>query len=111
MTHSTHDAIIEATRGEEAVIAFDSDHRENIQVCRQLAKLIAEREQDAVIAGCKASTSVVVWEGAKGIDDAVLASVRLRVLSVAEWSRTLTGKPLDEIKDLWAACSFAPVND
>lgn len=106
-----HDAIIEATRGEETVIAFDSDHRENIQVCRQLAKLIAEREQDAVIAGCKASTSVVVWEGTKGIDDAALANVRLRVLSVAEWSRTLTGKLLDEIKDVWAACSFAPVND
>src|SRR5918912_2030416 len=62
-----HQAIIEAARGEEAAIAFDSDHRQNAQVCRQLGKLIAERERDARLAGLETKTSVVVWEGAKGI--------------------------------------------
>jgi hypothetical protein len=103
-----HDALIEATRGEDAVIAFDSDHRANAQVCRQLAKLIAEREQDAVLAGHHANTSVVVWDKVKGIDDAVLANVHLRVVGVKEWSEALRGIPLEEVKGIWASLSYSP---
>jgi len=103
-----HDALIEATRGEDAVIAFDSDHRSNAQVCRQLAKLIAERERDGKLSGQQKNTSVVVWEGAKGIDDAVLANVHLRVVGVKEWSETLRGNPLEEVKGIWASLSYSP---
>jgi len=103
-----HDALIEATRGEDAAIAFDSDHRTNAQVCRQLAKLIAERERDAELSGQQKNTSVVLWEGAKGIDDAVLANVHLRVVGVKEWSETLRGKSLEEVQAVWAAHSYSP---
>ncbi|MCA1623390.1 MAG: DUF3854 domain-containing protein [Acidobacteria bacterium] len=103
-----HDALIEATRGEDAVIAFDSDHRTNAQVCRQLAKLIAERERDARLSGQQKNTNVVLWEGAKGIDDAVLANVHLRVVGVKEWSETLQGKPAEEVAGVWRQYNFVP---
>lgn len=103
-----HQAIIEATRGEEVAIAFDSDHRENVQVCRQLAKLIAEREQEAHLTGRKANTSIVIWDGAKGIDDAALQNLRLRVVSIEEWSLTLTDKSLEMINEIWKDYSFSP---
>lgn len=96
-----HDALIEATRGEDAVIAFDSDHRTNPQVCRQLAKLIAERERDTKLSGQQKNTSVVVWEGAKGIDDAVLANLHLRVIDISEWCGTLEGESLKNVKEVW----------
>jgi len=101
-----HDALIEATRDEDAVIAFDSDHRTNAQVCRQLAKLIAKRERDAKLSGQQKNTSVVLWEGAKGIDDAVQQNTHLRVISVVEWFKSLAGKSLEEVKDVWATFSF-----
>ncbi len=101
-----HNAIIEATRGQDVVIAFDNDYTQNAQVARQLAKLIAGREQDAVSAGHQTTTSIVIWDGPKGIDDAALANVNLRVISVAEWIGTLIGKPLEEVKDVWSALSF-----
>ena len=103
-----HQAIIEATRGEDIAIAFDSDHRENVQVCRQLAKLIAEREQEAHLTGHKTNTSIVVWGGAKGIDDAALQNVRLRVISIEEWSLTLTDKSVETINEMWKGYSFSP---
>ncbi len=106
-----HAEIVRALRGCDAVIGFDSDHRENAQVCRQIGKLIAEREQDSLLNGQKNNTSVVVWEGAKGIDDAVRMNLRLRVLKVVEWFKTLTGKPLMEINDVWAIASFTPSVD
>ena len=96
-----HDALIEATRGEDAVIAFDSDHRTNTQVCRQLAKLIAERECDARLTGQQKNTSVVSWEGVKGIDDAVIANAHLRVIGIVEWLQSLTGKPAEEVAGVW----------
>ncbi len=103
-----HGELIAATRGQDVAIGFDIDHRQNEKVCRQLAKLIAEREQDGVAAGHPTTTSIVIWDGPKGIDDAALANVHLRVVSVAEWSQTLIGKPLEEVKEVWSALSFDP---
>jgi hypothetical protein len=103
-----HAEIVRAVRGCDALIGFDSDHRENAQVCRQLGKLIAEREQDARLTGHGTSTSIVVWDGAKGIDEAVRQNARLHVISIKEWYATLKGKPLEEVKDVWAALSFTP---
>lgn len=104
-----HAEIVRALRGCDAIIGFDSDHRENAQVCRQLARLIAEREQDALVTGQKNNTSIVIWDGAKGIDDAVRANLRLRVLGIAEWSQTLTGKSAEEVADVWRHRDFTPV--
>jgi Domain of unknown function (DUF3854) len=103
-----HQAIIEATRGEEVAIAFDSDHRQNAQVCRQLGKLIAERGRDARTTRRKANTSVVVWDGAKGVDEAALQNLSLRVICTAEWCATLKGPSLDEVREVWGKFSFAP---
>ena len=104
-----HDALIEAACGEDAVIAFDSGHRTNAQVCRQLGKLIAEREQDKLVHGAKNSTSIVVWEGEKGIDNAVLANVHLRVIEISKWFQTLTGKSAEAVTDVWRQYGFVPV--
>ncbi len=43
----SHAEIVEAARTYNALIAFDADHKTNPAVCRQLARLIAAREQDA----------------------------------------------------------------
>jgi Domain of unknown function (DUF3854) len=104
-----HQMIIEATRGEEVAIAFDSDHRQNAQVCRQLGKLIAEREQDAQLVGRETKTTVVVWDGEKGVDEAVLQNLSLRVISIGEWRATLEGKSLEEVKEVWADFSYHPM--
>jgi hypothetical protein len=106
-----HQAIIEATHGEEVAIAFDSDHRQNAQVCRQLGKLIAEREQEAQLAGLETKTNVVVWGGAKGVDEAVLQNLSLRVISISEWRETLEGKSLEEVKEVWEDFSYRPVTE
>lgn len=106
-----HLAIIEATRGEEIAIAFDSDHRQNAQVCRQLGKLIAERERDAHNTGLKANTNVVLWDDAKGIDDAALQNVRLRVVGIKEWSASLIGTALEAVNDVWSEFSFSPATE
>lgn len=103
-----HQSIIEATRGEEVAIAFDSDHRRNAQVCRQLGKLIAGRGQDARAAGREDKTSVVVWDGAKGVDEAALQNLSLRVVSPAEWYATLKAEPLEEVRGMWEEFSFDP---
>lgn len=101
-----HAEIVRALSGCDALIAFDSDHRQNAQVCRQLGKLVALREQDALINGHKINTSVVVWDGVKGIDEAALQNARLRVISIKDWYATLRGKPLEEAKEVWAVLLF-----
>ena len=106
-----HQAIIEATRGDEVAIAFDSDHRQNAQVCRQLGKLIAERDRDARLTGTETNTNVVVWDGVKGIDEAALQNLSLRVISIVEWCATLVGKALEEVKEVWAELSYIPVRE
>ena len=103
-----HAEIVRALSGCDALIGFDSDHRENAQVCRQLGKLIAEREMDARSNGQQNSTSVVIWEGAKGIDDAVLANLALRVIGIAEWALTL-GNLAETVADIWRQYEYAPV--
>lgn len=106
-----HTELIAATSGRDAIIAFDSDHHQNKNVCRQLAKLVAERAIDARRTKSNASTSIVVWEGAKGIDDAALANLHLRVIGVAEWFQNLTGKSAEEVADVWRQHDFVPISD
>jgi len=103
-----HSDIIAATSGQEVIIAFDSNHLQNRNVCRQLAKLITERAQDARAVGSNVSTSVVVWEGAKGVNDAVLANLHLRVVNIAAWFQNLTKESAEEVSDVWHNYGFAP---
>jgi hypothetical protein len=97
----SHTEIIEAARNYNALIAFDSDHKTNPAVCRQLARLIASREQDARSRNLSTTTRIVYWEGYKGIDDAAKANVMFTTISIPEWFSTLAGEPLEEVKKVW----------
>lgn len=98
----SHGEIVEAARTYNALIAFDSDHKTNPAVCRQLARLIAVREQDAASHNLSTSTRIVFWEGYKGIDDAAkAANVIFTTLSTPEWFAKLAGEPREEVKKVW----------
>lgn len=98
----SHAEIVEAARTYNALIAFDSDHKTNPAVCRQLARLIAAREQDAASHNLCTTTRIVFWEGYKGIDDAAKAEkATFTTLSIPEWFATLKGDPLDEVNKVW----------
>ncbi len=98
----SHTEIVEAARTYNALIAFDSDHKTNPAVCRQLARLIAAREQDAASRNLSTTTKIVSWQGYKGIDDAAKAtSVTFTTISIPEWFSTLAGEPLEEVKKVW----------
>ncbi|MGH9971942.1 MAG: hypothetical protein ACREBG_29695 [Pyrinomonadaceae bacterium] len=107
----SHEEIIEVARTYNALIAFDSDHKTNPAVCRQLARLIAAREQDAATRNLSTSTRIVYWEGYKGIDDAAkAANVAFSTISIAEWFSTLAGDPLEEVKKVWNETRYQPTS-
>jgi hypothetical protein len=102
--------LITATRGQDALIGFDIDHRSNPSVCGQLAALIAERARDAEFHRiATATTQIIIWEGAaKGIDDAALAGIKLSMINVAGWYRMLEGNSLERVKEVWKYLDFDP---
>lgn len=104
----SHDQIIEASRPYNALIAFDADHRTNPQVCRQLARLIAQRIQDTRSRHQSLTTKVLSWDGPKGIDEAVRANIKLRTLTIVQWRATLRDRPLAEVTSLWDEIGFRP---
>jgi hypothetical protein len=105
----SHEEIIEAARTYDALIAFDSDHKTNPAVCRQLARLIAAREQDALSHHPSTSTRIVFWEGYKGIDDAAKAEkMTFTTISIPEWFSTLAGEPVEEVKKVWNEIGYKP---
>ena len=107
----SHTEIIEAARTYNALIAFDSDHKTNPAVCRQLARLIAARERDAANRNLFTTTRIVFWEGYKGIDDAAKAEkVTFTTLSIPEWFATLEGDLLDEVNKVWNEIGYHPIN-
>ena len=84
-------------------------HKTNPAVCRQLARLIAEREQDAASHNLSITTRIVYWEGYKGIDDAAKApNVTFTTLSIPEWFGTLKGDPLGEVNKVWKEIGYEP---
>jgi Domain of unknown function (DUF3854) len=108
----SHAQIIEAARSYDALIAFDSDHKTNPAVCRQLARLIAAREQDAANRNRSTTTKIVSWEGYKGIDDAAKArNVTVTTLSIAQWFATLKDDPLDEVNKVWNEIGYKPIRE
>ena len=105
----SHTETIEAARTYNALIAFDSDHKTNPAVCRQLARLIAAREQDAASRNLSTTTKIVYWEGYKGIDDAAKAAkVTFITLSIPKWFSTLAGEPLKQVKKVWNDVGYEP---
>jgi len=107
---SSHAEIIEAARAYNALIAFDADYTTNPAVARQLARLIAAREQDIAAHTLKTTTRIVTWQRYKGIDDALLANVPLETMTILEWISTLQGKPLQEVRAVWEQMRFTPTS-
>jgi len=107
---SSHAEIIEAARAYNALIAFDADYTTNPAVARQLARLIAAREQDIAAHTLKTTTRIVTWQRYKGIDDALLANVPLETMTILEWISTLQGKPLQEVLAVWEQMRFTPTS-
>ena len=111
----SHSEMIAAGRPYNAFIAFDSDHRTNPAVCRQLARLIAHRIQDSAQHELTTTTRIIMWKGPKGpdsapkgIDEAVQKNIRLTAITISEWYSTLRDKPLDEVKQYWSEIGFNP---
>jgi|ERR1043166_321257 hypothetical protein len=104
----SHGEIISAVRRYNALIAFDADYETNPAVARQLARLVAAREQDVAAQQLSASTRVLCWRGFKGIDDAVLANVSLETMTISQWFSTLDGKVLQEVKAVWEQMRYTP---
>jgi len=104
----SHSEIVKAARSYNALIAFDADHRINRAVCRQLARLIVQRDKDSREHGLSVSTKIVFWDGPKGIDDAVRANTKLSALTVSEWHATLKNEPLEEVNRFWREVGFKP---
>jgi hypothetical protein len=106
----SHAEIIEAVRDYNALIAFDADYKTNPAVARQLARLIAAREQDIAVRNLRTSTRIVTWQTYKGIDDGVLANVPLETLTILEWISTLEGRVLKEVWAAWKLVRYSPLH-
>jgi hypothetical protein len=106
----SHAETIEAARPYNALIAFDADYKTNPAVARQLARLIAAREQDIDAHHLNTTTRIVIWRRHKGIDDAVLANVPLETMTILEWISTLEGRPLKEVRGVWAHMGYTPTS-
>lgn len=104
----SHPEIIDAARNYNALIAFDADYKTNPAVARQLARLIAAREQDIAARNLRTSTRIVTWQTCKGIDDAVLAHVPLETMSILQWTLTFEGRPLQDVREVWEEMGYTP---
>jgi len=106
----SHAEIIDAARSYNALIAFDADYKTNPAVARQLARLIAAREQDIAAHQLSTSTRIVCWRRYKGIDDAVLANAPLETMTILEWISTLEGTLLKEVWAAWDLVKYSPLH-
>jgi hypothetical protein len=104
----SHAEIIDATRAYNVLIAFDADYKTNPAVARQLARLIAAREQDIGAHQLPISTRIVCWRRYKGIDDAANANMPLEIRTIPQWYSTLEDKGLAEVKRVWNETDYQP---
>jgi hypothetical protein len=104
----SHAEIIEAARSYNALIGFDADYKTNPAVARQLARLIAAREQDIATYHLKTTTKIVTWQKYKGIDDATLANTPVDTKTILQWISTLDGKPLQAVRGVWEQMGYTP---
>jgi hypothetical protein len=77
-------------------------------VARQLARLIATREQDIAAHHLKTTTRIVTWQRYKGIDDALLAKSSLEIMTILQWYSALGGRVLAEVKRVWDVANYRP---
>jgi hypothetical protein len=106
----SHAELIDAARAYNALIAFDADYKTNPAVARQLARLIAAREQNIAAHHLKTTTRIVTWQRYKGIDDAALANVTLGTMTILEWISTLDGRLLQEVWAAWDLVKYSPLH-
>lgn len=111
---NSHEMLIAATRGRPVFIGFDADHRENVNVCRQLGRLVAGREQDAAARGLTTDTKIIIWDWTqgrrdKGIDDAALLDIHMKSINIEDWYHSLTGDPKESVDQIWRIMSYRPV--
>jgi hypothetical protein len=104
----SHAEIIQAARSHNALIAFDADYKTNPAVARQLARLIATREQDIAAHHLETNTRIVTWERYKGIDEALLANCTLEIMTILQWYSALEGRVLAEVKRVWDVANYRP---
>jgi hypothetical protein len=104
----SHAEIIQAARSHNALIAFDADYKTNPAVARQLARLIAAREQDIAAHHLETTTRIVTWERYKGIDEALLANCTLGIMTILQWYSALGGRVLAEVKRVWDVANYRP---
>ncbi len=104
----SHAELIKATRPYNALIAFDADHKTNPAVCRQLARLIAARENDNAEHRLSTKTRILSWEKYKGIDEAVFAKMPIEMSTILQWYSTLEGKTLAEVRRVWDEAKYCP---
>jgi hypothetical protein len=106
----SHEEIIEAVRDYNVLIGFDADYKTNPAVARQLARLVAAREQDIAARNLRTTTRIVTWPRYKGIDDAVLADASLETMTIREWISTLEGRLLTEVWAAWDVVKYSPLH-
>ncbi len=104
----SHAETIEAARPYNALIAFDADYKTNPSVARQLARLIAAREQDIATHQLTTSTRIVTWQRYKGIDDAILANSSVETMTILQWISTVEGRTLNEDREVWEHLGYKP---
>ena len=104
----SHTQIIAASRAYNALIAFDADYKTNPVVARQLARLIAAREQDIAARRLLTNTKIVTWQKYKGIDDALLVNTPLEIMNIPRWYSTLESKTHAEVKRVWDEVNYRP---
>ncbi|MBS1789704.1 MAG: hypothetical protein JST85_18410 [Acidobacteria bacterium] len=96
---ANHEALIELTRGQLVLIAFDQDYYNNDAVCLRLAALIAGRWRSE---GTLATTRVAVWDRKwKGIDDAVLRGASIKFIGISSWFSQLTPDFKGKVVQMW----------
>lgn len=94
---SSHQEIIETARKRPLEIAFDNDSFTNPHVARALAALLRLRSADQKSFAYDDEVRILTWNRSiKGIDEALLAGLKLRSLTCTEWFKRLTPECLEQ---------------
>lgn len=87
---TSHREIIETARGKALEVAFDNDSFINPHVARALAALLRSRSADQRSFAYDDAVTILSWDrSVKGLDEALLSSLKLSSLTVAEWLKEL----------------------
>jgi len=104
----SHSELIGAVRPYNVLIAFDADYKTNPAVARQLARLIAVREQDIAAHELKTTTRIVTWQRYKGIDDAIFANAPVETMTILRWISTVEGRTRKDVLEVWEHMGYRP---